>query len=79
LIFREAHDPLRSGSLGVKIIPCGPGHKEVYASMDWVDRYMKNMGVLCNIGLGDIGRVMDTVAPTGYKMVQDDAMIGSSM
>jgi len=25
---------------------CRPGHKKVYASMDWVDRYTTNMGML---------------------------------
>jgi hypothetical protein len=27
-------------------IPCGPTNKEVYASMDWVDRYMTDMDTL---------------------------------
>ena len=30
----------------VENIPCGPYLKEVYASMDWVDRYMIGMGTL---------------------------------
>jgi hypothetical protein len=53
----------------VEHIPCGPSHKEVYASMDWVDRYMIDMGTLWGIGLGNTSRVMDTMAPTRYMMV----------
>jgi hypothetical protein len=60
-------------------IPWGPTHKEVYESMDWVDRYMTYMGMLWDIGSCDINRVMDIVAPTGYKMVHDDSVIGNSM
>jgi hypothetical protein len=48
----------------VEYIPCGPAYKEVYASMDWVDRYMKDMGTLWNIVSDDTRRVMDTIAPT---------------
>jgi hypothetical protein len=50
-------------------ISCGPSHKEVYASMDWVDRYMTDMDMLWDTGSGDISRVMDTIAPMGYRMV----------
>jgi hypothetical protein len=60
--------PLKAQGLAieeiVEHIPCGPTHKEVYASMDWVDRYMTDMGMLWDTGSGDISRVMDTVAPT---------------
>jgi hypothetical protein len=75
--------PLKAQGLAteeiVEHIPCGPTHKEVYASMDWVDRYMTDMGMLWDTGSGDISRVMDTVAPIGYRMVQDDSVIGNSM
>jgi hypothetical protein len=30
----------------VEHIPWGPSYKEVYTSMDWVDKYMRNMGML---------------------------------
>jgi hypothetical protein len=30
-------------------------------------------------GSGDISRVMDTIAPTGYRMIQDDSVIANSM
>jgi hypothetical protein len=30
----------------VEHIPCGLANKEVYASMDWVDRYMTYMGMI---------------------------------
>jgi hypothetical protein len=75
--------PLKAQGLAteeiVEHIPCGPGRKEVYASMDWVDRYMTDMGMLWDTGSCDINRVMDTVAPTGYKMVQDDSVMGNNM
>jgi hypothetical protein len=47
--------------------------------MDWVDKYMTDMGTLWDTGSGDISRVMDTVAPTGYRMVWDDSVIGNNM
>jgi hypothetical protein len=47
--------------------------------MDWVERYMTDMGMLLNTGSGDTSRVMDVVAPKGYRMVHDDSVIGSSM
>jgi hypothetical protein len=75
--------PLKAQGLAtediVERIYCGPGRKEVYASMDWVERYMTEMDMLWDTGSDDINRVMDTVAPTGYMMVQDDSMIGKSM
>jgi hypothetical protein len=75
--------PLKAQGLAmeeiVEHIPCGPTRKEVYASMDWVDRYMTDMGMLWDTGSGDTSRVMDTVAPTGYMMVQDDSVIGNNM
>jgi hypothetical protein len=43
--------------------------------MDWVERYMENMGMLWDIGSSDTSRVMDTVEPIGYMMVQDDSLI----
>jgi hypothetical protein len=63
----------------VEHIPCGPARKELYASMDWVERYMKDMGMISDTSLGDIIRVMDTVAPKGYRMVQDDSVIGNTV
>jgi hypothetical protein len=75
--------PLKAQGLAteeiVEHIPCGPARKEVYASMDWVDRYMTNMGMLWDTGSGDISRVMDTIVPTGYKIVLDDLVIVNSM
>jgi hypothetical protein len=48
-LFR-LESPLKAQGLAteeiVVHIPCGPSHKEVYASMDWVDRYMTDMGTL---------------------------------
>jgi hypothetical protein len=42
--------PLKAQGLAteeiVEHISCRPGLKEVYASMDWVDRYMTDMGML---------------------------------
>jgi len=59
--------PLKSQGLAieeiVKHITCGPTHKEVYASMDWVDRYMTYMGMHWGTCSGGINRVMDTMAP----------------
>jgi hypothetical protein len=63
----------------VECVPCRLDHKEVYASMDCVDRYMKGMGMLWDTGSSDISRVMDTVVPTEYEMVQDDSMIGRNL
>jgi hypothetical protein len=34
----------------VENIPCGLAHKELYASMDWMDSYMTDMGTLWDIG-----------------------------
>jgi hypothetical protein len=59
----------------VEHIPCGPTHKEVYASMDWVDRYMTET----SIGSGDIHRMMDIVEPTTYRMIHDNSMIANNM
>jgi hypothetical protein len=60
--------PLKAQGLATKEIvehiSCGPSHKEVYASMDWVDKYMTYMGMLLGTGSSDINRVMDTIAPT---------------
>jgi hypothetical protein len=63
----------------VENIPCGLAHKEVYASMDWVDMYMIYMVTLWDIGSGDTNRMMDIVVPIGYRMVQDDSVIGNNM
>jgi hypothetical protein len=60
-------------------IPCGTTHKEVYVSMDGVDMYMTNMDMLWDTGSGDTSRVMNIVEPIGYRMVQDDSVIGSGM
>ena len=42
--------PLKAQGLAVgevvEHIHCGLGHKEMYASMDWVDRYMIDIGML---------------------------------
>jgi hypothetical protein len=75
--------PLKAKGLATKEIvehiPCGPTHKEVYASMDWVDMYMTDMGTLWDTSSCDTSRVMDTVAPTRYMMVHDDSVIGNNM
>jgi hypothetical protein len=75
--------PLKAQGLATKEIvehiSCGPCHKEVYASMDWVHRYMTDMGMLWGTGSCGISRVMDTVAPTGYRMVQDNSVIDNSV
>jgi hypothetical protein len=75
--------PLKAQGLATKEIvehiPCGPGRKEVYASMDWVDMYMTDMGMLWDTGSSDLSRVMDTIAPTGYRMVHDDSVMGNNM
>jgi hypothetical protein len=75
--------PLKAQGLAmeeiVENIPCGPSLKEVYASMDWVDRYMTNMGMLRDTSSRDTSRVMDTIFPTGYRMVQDDSVIRNNM
>jgi hypothetical protein len=46
--------PLKAQGLAieeiVEHIPCGLSHKELYASMDWVDKYMTNMGTLWDTG-----------------------------
>ena len=65
--------PLKAQGLAmeeiVEHIPYGSARKEVYASMDWVDRYMTYMGILWDIGSCDTSRVMDTVTPTGCRRV----------
>ena len=65
--------PLKAQGLAleeiVEHIHYGPGRKELYASMDWVDRYMTDMGMLWDTGSSDTGRVMNIVAPIGYRMV----------
>ena len=42
--------PLKAQGLAMEEItehnPCGLVNKEVYASMDWVDRYVTDMGML---------------------------------
>jgi hypothetical protein len=63
----------------VEHIPCGPAHKEVDASMDWVDMYMIDRGTLWDPVSGDTVRMMDTIVPTRYRMVHDDSMIGNNM
>jgi hypothetical protein len=50
-------------------IPCGPASKEVYTSMDWVDRYMTDADTLSDIGLVGTSKVLDIVAHKGYHMV----------
>jgi hypothetical protein len=45
-----SESPLKAQGLVVedilKHIPWVPASEEVYASMDWVDKYMTNMGIL---------------------------------
>jgi hypothetical protein len=76
-------NPLKAQGLAteeiVEHISCKPDRKEVYASMVWVDRYMTDMDMLWGTGSGDISRVMDRVAPTGYRMIHDDSVIDSSV
>jgi hypothetical protein len=49
--------PLKAQGLAteevVEHIPCGLAHKEVYASIDWVDRYMTDLGTLWDTGSSD--------------------------
>jgi hypothetical protein len=60
-------------------IPCGLVNKEEYASMDWVDKYMIDMGTLWDTGSGDTSIVVDIVAFAGYMMVYDNTMKGNNM
>jgi hypothetical protein len=53
----------------VEYVSYGPNYKEVYGSMDWVERYMKNINTLWDVGSEVISGVIDTVVPTGYRMV----------
>lgn len=47
-------------------IHVGLDNKEIYTSMDWVDRYMTGMDTHWDTSSIDIGRVLDTVAHGGY-------------
>jgi len=63
----------------VEHISCGPAREEIYTYQDWVDRYITDMGTLENTSSGDISRVVELVAPTRYKMIQDNSVICNSM
>jgi hypothetical protein len=60
-------------------IPYEQTHEKVYTYQDWVDKYLKDMETLWNIGLGEISRVLDLVAPTRYRMIHEYSVIGNSM
>ena len=59
----------------VEHIYWGQAHKEVYASMEWVEIHMKNTIMLWDIGLDESSGMMDIVATIGYKRVQDYAKL----
>jgi len=40
---------------------------------------MENIGTLWNTSSGNLSRVVDIVAPTGYRMVDDDPVIENGM
>jgi hypothetical protein len=75
--------PLKAQGLATKEIvehiSCGLGHKEVYAYMYWVDRYMTVMGMCWGMSSCDINRMMDIVASTRHGVVQEDSVISSSV
>jgi hypothetical protein len=48
----------------VEHIPCGPGRKEIYPYLDWVDRYMTYMDTLWDTGSFIINRVLGPVTHT---------------
>jgi len=80
--FFLLESPLKAQGLATKDIvehiSCGRDHKEVCIH-GLGGRYMTKMGILWDTGSSDTNRVMDIVAPTGYRMVQDDSVIGSNM
>lgn len=65
--------PLKAQGLAteeiVEHISCGPCCKEIYASMDWVDKCMTDIGMLSDTGSSDISGGMDAVALARYMMV----------
>jgi hypothetical protein len=63
----------------VEYIPCGPSCKEIYIYSDWVDRYMTYMDTLWDTGSVIISRVLGSVVHTGYRMMQEDTVVCSSI
>jgi len=63
----------------VEHLPFGPTRKEVYVSMDWVDRYMTGMDTLCNTDTTIIDIVLGSVPYTGHRMAHEGTMVYTGM